>query len=65
MPTEIYVVIDVGCHECGVGSEVVGAYRTLQEAEVAKDACDKRTAGWRDGGQTIAETFTMELPNAD
>jgi len=55
-----YVVIDVGCHECGVSSEAVGIYDTGVAALEARDECDTRTEGWREGGQTIAMVFEFE-----
>lgn len=58
----MWIVIDVGCHECGVGSETVGAYATLEEAETAVVQCDERTGRWRDGGQTYAEIFAVDIP---
>lgn len=59
---QVWVVIDVGCHECGVDSEAVGIYATEAEAKVAADARDKETNGWRDGGQTYCVVFEMALP---
>ncbi len=59
---KVFVVIDVGCHECGVMSLPVGIYRTAEEAQAAESATTSRTEGWRDNGQTIAETFVMDLP---
>lgn len=56
-----FIVIDVGCHECGVGSVPVGAFRTLEEAEAACQARQDETGGWRDGGQTLAEVFTVDI----
>jgi hypothetical protein len=59
---KVYVAIDVGCHECGVGSEVIGSFKTKGGAD---DACDKRadeTKEWRDGGQAIPEVFEIILP---
>lgn len=59
----VYVAIDVGCHECGVDSEVIGSYNTEEEAE---SACKKKTDehnNWRDGGQTIPQVFTVNLIN--
>lgn len=59
----VYAAIDVGCHECGVGSEVIGSYNTEEEAE---SACKKKTDehnNWRDGGQTIPQVFTVNLIN--
>lgn len=57
---KVWVVIDVGCHECGVGSESVGIYDTEVEAKAAAAVRDKETGCWRDGGQTYCEIFEME-----
>lgn len=49
----VWVVIDVGCHECGVSSVPVGIYATEDAARAAAHATDAATECWRDGGQTI------------
>lgn len=59
---KIFVVIDVGCHECGVDSEPIGAYVSRDVAESAAAKRDVETGKWRDGGQTYAEVFEMEAP---
>lgn len=59
---KVWVVIDVGCHECGVESEPVGIFRTEEAAALALAETSKQTGGWRDGGQTIAEMYEMDLP---
>ena len=58
---KVWVVIDVGCHECGVGSEGVGIFDTQEAAQTAADARDQETGCWRDGGQTYCNTFEMEI----
>jgi len=58
---KIYVVIDVGCHECGVGSEEVGIYETREEAEKIAKELSEDTGNWRDGGQSIPEVFEFDL----
>lgn len=58
---KIYVAIDVGCHECGVGSEVIGAFKTEEEAEKAAEERSDSHGDWRDGGQSIPEVFEVEL----
>lgn len=58
----VWVVIDVGCHECGVDSEPVGIYATADEAKTASDARDAETGQWRDGGRTYCQTFEMVAP---
>lgn len=58
----VFVVIDLGCHECGVSNEPVGIYLTREDAEAAAEARDDETGCWRDGGQTFTGVFEMELP---
>lgn len=58
----VFVVIDLGCHECGVGSEGIGIYATADEARAAAEQRDEDTQGWRAGGQTFCGVFTMALP---
>lgn len=53
---KVWVVIDVGCQECGVSSEGVGIFKSEAEAKAAADQRDKETGCWRDGGQTFCET---------
>lgn len=60
---KVWVVIDVGCHECGVDSEPVGIYHTEADAYAAAKDRDEATGCWRDGGQTYCEVFEMELPS--
>lgn len=55
----VFVVIDVGCHECGVDSVPVGIFPTRDLAEAAEQATREATGGWRDGGQTICEVYEM------
>lgn len=57
---KLYVVIDIGCHECGVGSEYVGTCQTAAEAKTLVDQTDVNTKGWRDGGQTMAQWFEID-----
>jgi hypothetical protein len=58
----VWVVIDLGCHECGVSSVSVGIFKSETEATAAAKARDEETQGWRDGGQTYCGVFKMELP---
>lgn len=61
--SKIYVVVDVGCHECGVQSEEVGAFLSKEEAVEVSRKLFKKHGGWRDGGQTIPQVFEFEVPN--
>ncbi len=58
----VWVVIDVGCHECHLHSEPVGIFSTKEEAEEAAKQCNERTGCRRDWGLTYAEVFEMEMP---
>ena len=53
----MYIVMDIGCLECGVSTEVVGVFDTREAAEAARDARTEETKNWREGGQTSAEVF--------
>lgn len=55
-----WIVIDVGCHECGVNSEVVGSYATENEARLAAEERSEETEEWRDG-QSIPQVFEIEV----
>ena len=57
----MFLVIDVGCDECGVGHEVVSVHKTRSAAEMAATRRYAENGGWRDGGQTIATVF--EIPD--
>ena len=61
--SNVWVVIDVGCHECGVDSEPVGIYATEAEANAAQETRDRETNGLREGGLTIARVFKMTMPD--
>lgn len=61
--TSVWVVIDIGCFECGVGTEPIGIFTTRDQAQAAADARNAETNYWRDGGQTSCEVFEMNEPN--
>jgi hypothetical protein len=56
--TDIWIVVNVGCIECGVSSNIVGVFTDKAEAEaIAARLGD--THGWREGGQNSFEVFKM------
>jgi hypothetical protein len=56
-----WVVVNIGCIECGVSSAIVGVFDSVERAEdVAKQCAAKHS--WREGGQNEFEVF--ELPAA-
>lgn len=56
-----WIVIDIGCHECGVDHELVSAHLTEEGAIRARNARDVATNNWRDSGHTEAVIFEVEL----
>ena len=54
-----YIVVNIGCIECGVSSKIVGVFTNKQKAESVASACDDKYS-WREGGQNAFEVF--ELP---
>lgn len=54
----MFIVINIGCIECGVTSNIVGVFTDRAEAETIAEACEKEYA-WREGGQNRFEVFTI------
>ena len=53
-----YIVVNIGCIECGVSSNIVGVFDDKQKAESI--ACEfGEKFGWREGGQNEFEVFEM------
>ena len=58
-----YAVVNIGCIECGVSTNVVGTYQTNEEADAVASALDAKLS-WREGGQNAFEVFDLEAPMA-
>ncbi len=58
-----WLVMNIGCIECGVSSDVVGVYTTKEEADKVAAACAKEL-GWREGGQNSFEVFDLHAAQA-
>lgn len=56
-----YLLMDIGCIECGASSDVVGLYSTEQEAELLAGALNKN-CDFHDGGQHSFEVFDLQAP---
>lgn len=55
---DMYLVMNIGCIECGVSSQVVGVFETEEQAkEIAKKFDEKYS--WREGGQNSFEVFPV------
>ena len=56
-----YIVVNIGCIECGVSSNVVGVFADKKRADDVADACSE-IYSWREGGQNDFEVFEMPEP---
>lgn len=58
----MWVVVNIGCIECGVSSNIVGVFDSKERAEeIAVEFSDKFS--WREGGQNDFEVFPMPEAN--
>jgi hypothetical protein len=56
-----YIVVNIGCIECGVSSDIVGVFADKKRArDVAYACCGKY--GWREGGENDFEVFELPEP---
>lgn len=53
-----YLVVNIGCIECGVSSNIVGRFDELARAQQLA-AKLRDTHGWREGGQNEFEVFAV------
>lgn len=60
-PIKRYVVIDIGSLSDGVSSELYGVYKTEEDAQNAVYERNGATGRMRNGGQTQAEYFEVEI----
>ena len=56
-----YIVINIGCIECGVSSNVVGVFADKAKADAVASACDDKY-NWRQGRQNAFEVFELPEP---
>ena len=54
----MYLVVNIGCIECRVSSNIVGLFSTKEEADAVCKLCDEHY-WWRDGGQNRFEVFDL------
>lgn len=53
-----YILVNIGCIECGVSSNIVGIFDDdIKANEIAAKLNDTHT--WREGGQNSYEVFQM------
>lgn len=54
----MWIVVNIGCIECGVSSEIVGVFSSEDRAnKIAHELEDSHE--WREGGQNEFEVFPM------
>ena len=54
----MYLVINIGCIECGVSSQVVGLFETEEKAIEIAEKCQEKYS-WRESGQNSFEVFPL------
>jgi hypothetical protein len=53
-----YIVVNIGCIECGVSTNIVGVFDSKEKAESIVSQCFEKY-DWREGGQNGFEVFEM------
>lgn len=53
-----WIVVNIGCIECGVSSNIVGVFTNEDRAEAVADQL-RETHSWREGGQNSFQVFPM------
>jgi hypothetical protein len=54
----MWVVVNIGCIECGVSSNIVGVFDQEQYANDLATLCQE-AYGWREHGQNAFEVFPL------
>ena len=63
MEAKLYVVVNIGCLECGVSSNIVGCYDNKERAENIAERC-KGLFSERQGGHSVFKVFELDELNA-
>jgi hypothetical protein len=58
-----WIVVNIGCIECGVSSDIVGIYPSETEAKTVANAC-QAALSWREGGQNAFDVFDLSAPQS-
>lgn len=53
-----WVVVNIGCIECGVSSNIVGVFKSQKQAEGLASELQK-SHNWREGGQNSFKVFLL------
>lgn len=57
----MYLLMDIGCIECGVSSKVVGVFADEAKANALAEELQE-SHFWRDGGQNNFQVFLLPEP---
>lgn len=57
-----WILVNIGCIECGVSTNIVGVFTDKAVAEAHRERLYE-THDWREGGQNAFEIFPMPEPN--
>lgn len=58
MNPQLFILVNIGCIECGVSTNIVGVFDSAERAHELCALFDKKY-GWREGGQNIFQVFPM------
>lgn len=58
----MWIVVNIGCLECGVSSAIVGVFTEEAKAKEVAETCDT-LFDWREGGQNLFEVFLLPAPD--
>jgi len=58
----LWIVVNVGCIECGVSTNIVGVFTEEARAETIAEKLNQDNS-WREAGQNSYEVFAMPEPN--
>jgi hypothetical protein len=51
-------VVNIGCIECGVSSNIVGIFDSQEHADAVVEMLSEK-CGWREGGQNAFQAFPL------
>lgn len=54
----MWIVVNIGCIECGVSTDIVGVFTEKEAADAVAEKCDDKYS-WRENGQNRFEVFPM------
>lgn len=60
--TKKYVVVEIGCLECGSDSSIVGVFDDKETANKVAEKCEEMYR-WRTGGDNCFEVFELPATN--